>query len=56
MPPADVRRAVRYLLVVLVAYVLIAIGTGRGIRVLELLVFMAGLLALFVAANRLMDY
>ncbi len=55
MTAGDARRAIRYLLVVVLVYSLIAVATGRGIRPLELAVFAAGVVALAMVAHRLSD-
>ncbi|MFW6153568.1 MAG: hypothetical protein ACOC42_04330, partial [Halobacteriota archaeon] len=55
MPVSDLRRTVRYLLVALVAYALIALGSGHGIQPVELVVFLLGIAALLVASARLQD-
>lgn len=53
MAARDLRRAIRYLLVAVVAYALLAVATGRGLVLLEVAVFVAGLLALALVAERL---
>lgn len=55
MGASDARRAVRYLLVVVIAYTLVSLGSGRGIRPLELVVFALGAVALVLVADRLGD-
>lgn len=55
MPAGDTRRAVRYLLVGVVAYALLAVGTGHGIQAVDLVVLGAGIVALVLVASRLTD-
>lgn len=55
MSTGDVRRAIRYLLVAVFAYVLIAFGVGHGIHPIEGAVFAAGIVGLALVAHRLSD-
>lgn len=55
MASRDIRPAIRYLTVGAVAYLLLAVATGRGVRVLEVAVFLGGILALALVAERLGD-
>lgn len=55
MAATDVRRAVRYLVLALLLYAVLAIGLGRGVRPLEIAIFLLGVAALVIAAGRLQD-
>ena len=55
MSAGDVRRAIRYLLVAVLAYVLIAISVGHGVHPLEVSVLVAGVVVLVLVAHRLSD-
>lgn len=55
MGAGDVSRAVRYLFVIVIVYALVAIGTGGDVAPIELVVLLAGVLALVAVAERLGD-
>ena len=55
MAAGDARRAIRYLTVVVLAYLLVAYSVGRGVHLLEVGVLIVGIIALVIAAQRLGD-
>lgn len=55
MSAGDVRRAIRYLLIVVLVYLFISVAIGRDIQPLELAVFGAGVVTLTMVAHRLSE-